>query len=311
VACTAGPKAAEEKAYTVCEAGDPAARALLDGLFVGSWPQQIAEGEWLFDDAIGSVGLSGDGVVVPAGDGAAILEWDLDAAEATPTLRLVDGHAPMAPIVGQPMAPTIGWKLFGGGGEDPVLVVRNENGTHAVRFDLDAGVALYVPVPKTLAFDEAVVADGALWGAGRIDGTYGAWRVDLATGAASPWPTPTLVERPMASHGRIALPHGRDVLVFDVADDTWHAWPLPLDLMAMDAMPDAAGSLSVRWTHTDARGLARMAAPMGTVQLDVEACGDPIASDTQGTWVAGSTDASWSAPDRTRARLDVMRLSFE
>jgi len=310
-ACALGPKAAEEKAYTVCEAGDPAATALLEDLFVGHWPQQIAEGDWHFDDAVGSVGLSEDGVVVPAGDGAAILDWATDAAEATPALRIVDEAGTHAAIDGPTIAATTGWQLFGGGGEHPVLLLRNDNGSHAVQFDLDAGIAVYVPVPRTLALDEAVVAHGALYGAGSVDGTYGAWRVDLDTGDAAPWSTPTLVERPLASHGRIALPHGTDVLVYDIAADDWHAWPLPLELNALDAMPDAAGSLSVRWTHTDARGLARLSAPMGTVQLDVEACGDSIASDTQGTWVAGSTDAAWSAPDRTAARLDVLHVSFE
>ncbi len=310
-ACAQGPKAAEEKAYTVCEAGDPAATALLEELFVGHWPQQIAEGDWHFDDAVGSVGLSDDGVVVPAGDGAAILDWFNDALETTPVLRTVDEHGAHDPIHGPSIAATTGWQLFGGGGEHPVLLLRDANGSHAVQFDLDAGVALYVDVPRTLALDEAVVADGSLWGAGRVDGAYGSWRVDLDTGEATAWSTPTLVEHPLASHGRIALPHGAEVLVYEVAAESWHAWPMPLELTALDAMPDAAGSLSVRWAHADARGLARMAAPMGTVQLDIEACGDPIASDTQGTWVAGTTDASWSAPDRAAARLDVLKVSFE
>ena len=310
VACTEGPKAAEQLAYTVCASGDPAAQALLDDLFVGTWPQRIHEGEWEVDDTVGTVGFDDDGMVVPAAEGAAILDWSIDRSGTVPALRLVEEDRESDPIYGPTVAADTGWQLFGGGGEHPVLLMRDANGSHAVRFDLDAHSALYVPVPRSLAFDEAVVADGALWGAGSVDGQYGAWRVDLTTGKATPWSTPSLVERPLASHGRIAIPHGEDVLVFEVDTGTWHAWSLPLHLTALEAMPDAVGSLSVRWSQAEARGLARMASPMGDVQLDVEACGDSFTSDAQGTWVAGPVDASWTAPDPMRAQLDVVTLTL-
>ncbi len=310
-ACTAGPKEAELLAYTVCEQGDPAAHLLLDELFTGSWPQRIREGAWHFDDAVGSVGLGDDGVVVPAGAGAAILDWSLDGGMATPAVRVVEEGRSSAPIPGPTIDPKTGWQLLGGGGEHPVLLLRDAHGSRGVAFDLDAGWTYEVAVPVGLAVDEGVVAGGALWVTGSVDGTYGAWQIDLDSGTAIPWATPKLVERPLASHGRIAMPDDHEVLVYDVEANTWSAWPLPLGLTALEAMPDALGSLSVRWSDADARGLARLAAPMGDVQLDVEACGDPIASVAEGTWVAGNVDASWSAPDRSRAQLDVMRLSFE
>lgn len=293
-ACTEGPKAAEQRAFTVCTDPDPQAERLLDGLFVGDWPQKLYEADVETDATSRPVVLTDvDGEVVPAGAGAAILEWSIAPEGAVPVVHLVEDGVPQAPVSGPAVEPTSAWKLFGGGGESPLLVVRSAHGTHAIRFDILSGAALYTPVPRTLALDEAVVANGFLWGAGTVDGSYGAWRIDLETGEAQPWATPTLVEQPLASHGRIAIPHDQDVLVFDVASESWTAWTLPLELSAVEAMPDAVGSLSVRWTQDDAIGLARLASPMGHVELDVEACGQPIPSGAQGTWVAGDVDSTY------------------